>query len=74
MAARYSGNRKPKQRLQAKTACPIESNLLAKELYSPSEEKDSLVPKPKNNWNEDAPTMRIWGVIHHPLQSLPPVG
>jgi hypothetical protein len=45
MEATYRANRIPKQPMQAKTANPIDSNLLAKELYSHSEEKDSSIPK-----------------------------
>jgi hypothetical protein len=45
MAARFCGNHGRKHRVPANTGDSIDSNLLAKELYSPSDKKDSSIPK-----------------------------
>jgi hypothetical protein len=45
MATRFCGNREQKPRVPPNTGDSIHSNLLAKELYSPSDRKDSSIPK-----------------------------
>jgi hypothetical protein len=54
MAVQYRINPMQKRRVRAVAASAIDLNMLARELYSSREKKDSPLPKSMNNGRKDA--------------------